>query len=218
MRTVKKGACLKKYFISIICLYSMTTIAASYTPAGAIFDNKTICNIAYHPHENKIVSGLSNGALSLWHLLMGHTELKAHKKAVSAVTFSPCGKYFATGSDDTYVHFWDTDEKKKLCKSLCFNSPIKSIAYNNDGTCISAVTANIIGTYNSDQLVHKQTISTDSNIISCSYLTENTYLICTQTGEILKYDLRSQEPAEIIKTNLPITSAATRGAENQCAV
>jgi WD40 repeat protein len=81
-------------------------------------------------------------------------QLDAHKKAISALAFSPDGKFLATGGLDGFVKLWDVSVLQsvlanpsaqpliKLREHKAFDwglGPVRGIAFSPDGTTAAAV-------------------------------------------------------------------------------
>jgi len=66
-----------------------------------------------------ILVGCADGSIHIWDLgRLGDKDFKdkpsrrnanAHKDAITALAFSPDGKYFATGGADNSINIWETE-------------------------------------------------------------------------------------------------------------
>lgn len=65
--------------------------------------------VAFSPDGNFIVSGSSDGKVTLWNT-KGSRErtLKGHTGGINYVSFSPDGKYILSASSDTTIKLWET--------------------------------------------------------------------------------------------------------------
>jgi hypothetical protein len=63
-------------------------------------------------------------------------EFRQHQGIVSAVTFSPDGSQFLTGSFDGTTQLWDTQTLKAIGKPLVHQSEVKGLAFSPDGSKI----------------------------------------------------------------------------------
>ena len=91
----------------------------------------------FSPDGKYVLSGNSEGSVTLWDIVTGRQMLsvKAHNLSVSAVAFSPDGKYFATGSSDNAdnLKVWNLNTGQNIrtfAKSIEY---ISAIAFTPDG-------------------------------------------------------------------------------------
>ena len=88
--------------------HSSPVRAVACTPAGA--------------KQNLCIVGLADGRIILWDLaeagkpgIKPLRELKdAHRDAISALAFSPDGRWFASGGGDNMIYLWQTGQDKAL--------------------------------------------------------------------------------------------------------
>lgn len=62
--------------------------------------------------------------------------LKGHQKPIYALSFSPCGKYIASGSCDQMVKFWEVSTGKTVCSCLG-NQNIFDLQYDPTGKYVA---------------------------------------------------------------------------------
>lgn len=69
-----------------------------------------------------------------------HT-LKKHDDPVYSVSFSPDGKYLASGSFDKWIYIWSTSDGS-IIKQYKGSSGIFEVCWNKDGSKLAASLAN----------------------------------------------------------------------------
>lgn len=84
-----------------------------------------------------------DSTIRLWEVEKGaclHT-LKKHADPVYSVSFSPDGKYLASGSFDKWIYVWSTTDGS-IVKQYKGTSGIFEVCWNGDGTKLAASFAN----------------------------------------------------------------------------
>lgn len=58
-----------------------------------------------------MISGSNDATIKIWDVRMGQIlfTLYGHEGSASAVNFSPCGDYFASGGEDSIVMTWKSN-------------------------------------------------------------------------------------------------------------
>jgi WD40 repeat protein len=104
--------------------------------------------LAYSPYDdNVLASGSQDGTVILWHI--GDKEgsessmaLTGHRGPVYGVAFSPDGQILASGSGDSRVRLWRTDNGASLRTLTDSSYPIFGVAFAPDGRTLVAGAAN----------------------------------------------------------------------------
>ncbi|MEM1326942.1 MAG: hypothetical protein AAGI23_13355 [Bacteroidota bacterium] len=98
---------------------------------------RSVESAALSPDGRFAVSGGKFGyKVMLWRVADGHLIWeKAHESEIECVTFSPDGKYIATGGEDYLIRIWETANGRELQK-LAHDSSLDGIAWSNDGKWI----------------------------------------------------------------------------------
>ena len=97
-----------------------------------------------NPHDILFLCRASfDSTIRLWELEKGaclHT-LKKHDDPVYSVSFSPDGKYLASGSFDKWIYIWSTSDGS-IIKQYKGSSGIFEVCWNKDGSKLAASLAN----------------------------------------------------------------------------
>jgi len=64
--------------------------------------------------------------------------VSAHSRFVNAVAWSPCGRWLASGGDDSIVHLYDAQTFEVKWTLTDHRCPVTSIDWNNDGTKLAS--------------------------------------------------------------------------------
>ncbi|MEI7685329.1 MAG: hypothetical protein WCL32_09900 [Planctomycetota bacterium] len=99
-----------------VCLWSERFAG----PVALFMHSQPVRSLACSPAGSKanfVLAGLANGQIAVWDLdnFKPETQSKpfkiletSHGDAITAIAFSPDGRYFATGSTDGSINMWDT--------------------------------------------------------------------------------------------------------------
>ena len=93
--------------------------------------------------------GGPKGQISLWNTSTGrrHTKMRGHRPlspwskkivGIRALTFSPDGKIFASGSEDMTVRIWNTKRGSKRATLKGHTGWVTALAFSNDGNIIAS--------------------------------------------------------------------------------
>jgi WD40 repeat protein len=91
--------------------------------------------LAWHPHLELLATGHDDHVVRVWDLRKQRAihELRAHKSAISALTFSADGKKLASAGEERAIHLWDLATGAK-CGSLTGHTDrIPALAWHPDG-------------------------------------------------------------------------------------
>jgi WD40 repeat protein len=108
-------------------------------PGGALL----ISSVVWSPDGKKLVSGNSDGTLSVWRADTGELvkTLTGHSKGTSSVTWNPDGQTFASGSWDGTVKIWSLERDRELsyvyAESDGVRSGVSSVVWNPDGSTLA---------------------------------------------------------------------------------
>jgi RNA polymerase sigma factor (sigma-70 family) len=96
-------------------------------------------HVAFAPSGRLVAAGLANGTVGLWDAATGERVLRlghAHRKPVTAVTFSPDGHTLATGShNEGVVHLWKVSSGKEIRR---LEAPsVEPVAFSPDGKLLA---------------------------------------------------------------------------------
>ncbi|MCH2533647.1 MAG: WD40 repeat domain-containing protein [Bdellovibrionales bacterium] len=148
--------------------------------------------------------GLSAQAMTL-----DVAELLGHNNEVHSVSFSKNGKYLASGSSDTSVIVWSTEDKKELFKIHDHQRTVYSVAF-------SKLNNNILATSSSDghlilwDINTKQKLktlvkgnNTSNGIMSLDFSPTNHLLaVSYMGGELALWDTQKGELVDVVKAHM----------------
>ncbi len=89
-----------------------------------------------------VLTGSSDGTARLWDLSGKALRTFNHTGKVSAVTFSPDGKFILTGCEDHYANVWDPANANTPVKTLKHPDKVTAAAFSPDGQSILTGCAN----------------------------------------------------------------------------
>jgi WD40 repeat protein len=108
--------------------------------------------LAFSSNSDRLAVAVSDQLVTVWisihdpddMKLIGFTKLNdlRHNSAVNCLSFSPDGKMLLTGSEDGSVLEWDLVSFEGKATLTSFSSPVTSVAYSKEGTCIAAGSVN----------------------------------------------------------------------------
>jgi katanin p80 WD40 repeat-containing subunit B1 len=108
--------------------------------------SKQINDVRFSPDGRWVISGSLDGAVKLWDLTAGKLlhDFPGHSKSVSALRFNQNEFLMASASADRTVKFWDLETFELIGCTDKDVSPVKSIAFAEDGqTVLAAGQANM---------------------------------------------------------------------------
>jgi WD40 repeat protein len=65
-------------------------------------------------------------------------DFLGHNNSVRSITFSPDGKYLASGSDDTTVKLWSVESQKEIATLQGHRKDVTSVAFSRDGNYLAS--------------------------------------------------------------------------------
>jgi WD40 repeat protein len=101
-----------------------------------------VTSIAFSPTDSDLViSGGEDGVLMCWSIskrkLIKTAAPMKHKKKITGLAFSPDGFLFASGSSDSTVRIWSTEEFSMHENLYKIHSPVTSLCYSSDGSMLA---------------------------------------------------------------------------------
>jgi RNA polymerase sigma factor (sigma-70 family) len=100
----------------------------------------SIMGLAFLPDGKGLVSGASNGSISLWDLTTGKVRqpFEGHPGGLRCLALSADGRLLASGGDDNAVCLWDVATGKKLQTLRGNGGMVVSLAYSPDGNTLAS--------------------------------------------------------------------------------
>ncbi|MCP5098248.1 MAG: protein kinase [Chloroflexi bacterium] len=108
--------------------------------------------LAWSPNNDQLLIGSRSGSVVLWEIANTDvtTSWTDHSSGVTAVSWSPDGTQFASGSSDDFVHVYDINEGSEI-RSTYRQDGVADLAWSPDG--------NFIATAGGDGVVRLETAS-----------------------------------------------------------
>lgn len=141
---------------------------------------KDVKNIIWHPTFNILVSCSYDDTIKFFHKVGDDWKccqtLTSHSSTVWSASFSPCGEYLATGSDDKTVRIWKNQMHSQLpclepnswkCVSVIQGYHTRTI-YDISWSAIDDVIASVSGD-NSIVLCKRDSTHSTDEIFACNY-------------------------------------------------
>ena len=99
--------------------------------------------VVFSPNNDMILASVSGYNVIVRNLANGNTvSLRGHADSITSITFSPNGRYLASGSYDKKIHVWDIESCRVALITLFVNSKVLSVAYSPDGKKIACASSN----------------------------------------------------------------------------
>lgn len=100
-------------------------------------------SVAINPDATEVAVGGEDNHIHLYSLsgttLTEKSTLEGHRDNVTSLSYSPDGKYLASGSKDRSVNYWDTSSGNLLSKGWCFHSSgINAVAWSPNSKRIAS--------------------------------------------------------------------------------
>lgn len=101
-----------------------------------------VLTISWSPNMNPVLaSGSLDNTVRLWNIETGNWnclhKLTKHTDSVYSVAFSPCGKFLASGSNDSFLYIWDP-QSGQVVRSFEGNEGIREVCWNSRGDKVGA--------------------------------------------------------------------------------
>lgn len=70
-------------------------------------------------------------------------NIKAHSANCICIQFHPSGKYFAVGSADAIVSFWDAEERACIRTFSRLDWPVRALSFSHDGSMLACASEDL---------------------------------------------------------------------------
>ena len=102
-----------------------------------------IWSVAWPPgNNNELAAGGNNGIVQIWSAITGAPipllTYSGHSNNVKAVSWSPDGKYIASGSDDKTVHIWDSRKGTLITRYTGHTDVLNVVAWSPNGKYVAS--------------------------------------------------------------------------------
>jgi WD40 repeat protein len=173
---------------------------------GGVYGTLDIESVAYHPSGTELAFGDGIGGVSLWHTTTNEiVSLEGHDCPyeytlptapytcwVNSLTFTPDGKFLASGAQDKMVKVWDVFSGAPVRLLSGHSAQVMSVVYSPDGTKLASLDRdNVVRVWDSatgETLAVLDDFS--SAMVSLAYSPQG-YLISGGSNGILVWDIPS---------------------------
>lgn len=124
-------------------------------------------------------------------------ELRGHKGYISSLSFSPAGRWLASGSADQTIKIWETSDWKEV-SSLKHTDSVRSISFSPDGRCIAAGGGRVVRIWSIAAWREERVLETGNGVRSIAFSPDGRWL-AVRGEEIGIWDTQSWSELNTIK-------------------
>lgn len=160
----------------------------------------SIQSIEFSPVDTALVASASDDrTVKLWDLRDNTaTPLTGHTDKVNAVTFSPDGKWLASGGNDQVLILWDVQEKQEIATLehiLSGGSPsqIISVAFSPDGKMLAGAGHQSVKLWDIKGWKEITTLKHDDWVHAVVFSSDGRFLAAVDGKEMKIWDVKAQQ-------------------------
>ncbi len=166
-------------------------IAPDYTIAQSDIQ---MCNMVISPDCNTVAVYYVNNTIRFYSVFDDECieALKPHKDVVNDMVFSPCGRYFATSSDDCTIKVWDAGTYSNI-SIIKTATAVHCLQFDGSGEHIVGVHSNSAKLYSVKSRKCVRTFKTGARCFKAVFSPCNGYVVSCAGSGIRVFDVSSGE-------------------------
>ncbi len=166
-------------------------IAPDYTIAQSDIQ---VCNMVISPDCNTVAVYYVNNTIRFYSVFDDECieALKPHKDVVNDMVFSPCGRYFATSSDDCTIKVWDAGTYSNI-SIIKTATVVYCLQFDRSGEHIVGVHSNSAKLYSVKSRKCVRTFKTGARCFKAEFSPCNGYVVSCAGSGIRVFDVSSGE-------------------------
>lgn len=166
-------------------------IAPDYTIAQSEIQ---MCNMVVSPDCNTVAIYYVNNTVRFYSVFDDECieALKPHKDIVNDMVFSPCGRYFATASDDCTIKVWDAGTYSNI-SIIKTSTAVSHLQFDRSGEHIVGVHSNSAKLYSVKSRKCVRTFKTGTRCFKAEFSPCNRYVVSCAGSGIRVFDVSSGE-------------------------
>lgn len=183
---------------------------------GAFFDHgEPVTTLAFSPDGELLVTGTSDGKLTLWDPALRRTQLNrldADRSGLTSVAFSPDGKRVVTSSEDGSVRFWSVENSEKLkaddLREVQFEQAVKAVAFTtiSEEPAVAIVIGKRIELWDIEKWEKLFVIEEPGQVNSLAFLSEGSQAIVgLESGAVSLWSLNDGSRLKSMQLEKPVT-------------